>query len=126
MIAFHVYLNGKKVSTAGVGNLGVLHMGVAWVRREGKNTRSKKPGSVEEELSFHVGGLISTTGEHLIWQEAKSLRIGDEVKVRIIEAEKVDKPAARKTPDLALGLRAQKKYVRKMAKQFGWKIVMPK
>ena len=126
MIAFQVFVNGKKVSTAGVGDLGVLHMGVAWVRRQGENTRAKKPGSVEEELSFHVGGLISATGEHLIWQEEKPLRVGDEVKVRIIEAEKVDEPAARKKRDAALDLRSQKKYVRRMAKQFGWKIVAAK
>src|SRR4051794_37725859 len=121
MPVFHVYLNGKKVSTAGVGDLGVLSAHVSWVRREGEHTLAKKPDSVEEELTLHVGGLISPAEEHVRWLD-HDLKIGDEVRITVAEDSKVDRPRSREGRDRAKELRSQKRYVREMAKKFGWKI----
>jgi hypothetical protein len=124
MPVFQVYLNGKKVSTAGVGELGVLGAHVSWVRRSGEHTLSRKPGSVEEELTLHVGGLVSPAGEHVRWLDRK-LRVGDEVCIRIAEDGRVDRPRGRNRRDRAKELRSQKRYVREMARKFGWKIQTP-
>ena len=121
MPVFHVYLNGKKVSTAGVGDLGVLTAIISWVRRKGEHTLAKRPDSVEEELTLHVGGLISSTQEHVRWLD-RDLKVGDEVRITVAENSKVDRPRTRKRRDHVKELRAQKRYVREMAKQFGWKI----
>lgn len=121
MPAFHVHLNGKKVSTAGVGELGVLGAHVSWVRRTGEHTLSRKPGSVEEELTLHVGGLITPTNEHVRWLDRK-LKVGDEVSIRIVEDAPIDRPRSREQRDRAKELRSQKRYVREMAKRLGWKI----
>ena len=121
MPVFHVHLNGKKVSTAGVGDLGVLGAHVSWVRRKGEPTRAKKPDSVEEELRLHVGGLISSTEEHVRWLDC-DLKIGDEVRIALAEDSKVDRPRSRERRDRAKDLRSQKRYVREMAERFGWKI----
>jgi hypothetical protein len=121
MPVFHVYLNGKKVSTAGVGDLGVLGAHVVWARRKGKRTLAKKPDSVEEELTLHVGGLISPAEEHVRWLD-RDLKIGDEVRITIAENAKIDRPRSRERRDRAKELRSQKRYVREMAKRFGWKI----
>ena len=121
MPVFHVYLNGKKVTAAGVGDLGVLGAHVTWVRRAGEHTLSRKPGSVKEELRLHVGGLISPTNEHVRWLD-HGLKVGDEVSIRVVEDARVDRPRSRQRRDRTKELRSQKRYVREMAKKFGWKI----
>jgi hypothetical protein len=121
-IIFHVYLNGKRVSTAGVGELGVLGAHVSWVRRQGKDTRSKGPEATEEELRLNVGGLITPTEEHVRWVD-KTLKIGDEVRIVIAADEPtVDPPRSRERRDLVKERQQKKEYVKNMAKEFGWKI----
>lgn len=114
MPAFKVHLNGKKVCTASLDGLGVLDAHVCYVRR--KDSRHR------QELSLHVGGLDSATGEHIVWHEAHQIRVGDKLSIEIVESARADKPVSRKKHDPAVDLRARKKYVRKMAKELGWKI----
>jgi hypothetical protein len=121
MPVFHVYLNRKKVSTAGVGELGVLSAHVTWVRRKGEDTRAKRPDSVEEELTLYIGGLVTHSEEHVCWLN-RNLDVGDEVIIRVGENSRVDRPRSRQRRDHSKELRAQKRYVRDMAKKFGWKI----
>ena len=120
MPVFHVYVNGKKVSTAGVGDLGVLGAHVSWVRRKRDHTPAKKSDSMKE-ITLHVGGLTSPTQEHVRWLDCH-LKIGDEVRITIAKDSKVDRPRSREPRDHAKELRSQKRYVREMAKKFGWKI----
>ena len=119
MPVFHVYLNGKKVSTAGVGDIGVLSAHVTWVRRTQKDMQVKMP---KEELTLDVGGLISPKEEYVRWLDRAALQVGDEVRIIVAKAAKVDRPRSRKQSDPAEDLRRQKRYVREMAKRFGWKI----
>jgi hypothetical protein len=99
----------------------VLGATVSWVRRSGEHTLLRKPGGLEEELRLHVGGLISPAGEHVRWLD-RMLRVGDEISIRVAEDGHVDRPRTRERRDPARELRAQKRYVRKMARKFGWKI----
>ena len=121
MIAFEVFLNGNKVCRAGVGDLGVLTTVLSWVRREGRNTETREPRIIEEELTLNVGGLISSKNEHVRWSDDK-LTVGDEVRVRVINLESVDPPRDRRTEDPAEDLKRQERYVEQMAKHFGWTI----
>jgi hypothetical protein len=121
MLVFHVYLNGKKVSTAGVRDLGVLSAHVSWVRRKVERASAKKSARVEEELALYVGAFISPAEEHIRWLD-RDLKIGDEVRITIAEDGKVDQPRSRERRERAKELRSQKRYVREMAKRFGWKI----
>ena len=121
MPTFHVYLNGKKMSTAGVRELGVLSAHVTWVRRRIEDTGRKKSEGVEEDLTLHVGGLIQEKEEH-VRRLDRNLKIGDEVTIRVVEDGEVDRPRSRKRRNRAEELRSQKRYVREMAKKFGWKI----
>jgi len=122
MTAFHVYLNGNKICNAGVPDTGVLSAHITWVRRKGEHTLSKRSDGVEEELTMDVGGLITPTDEYVRWADRKVLRVGDEVRIKIVEEERVDRPPIRKRSDPAADLRRQKQYVKEMAKRFGWKI----
>ncbi|MGH9500704.1 MAG: hypothetical protein ACRD3L_16305 [Terriglobales bacterium] len=82
MRAFEVYLNGAKLCLAGIGNDGVLTTIVNWVAKGG-----------EGDLFFTVGGLLTPTGEHVAWLR-QHLRVGDEVQIKIVEADTVDNPTA--------------------------------
>jgi hypothetical protein len=113
MRAFEVYLNGKKLCRAGVDGDGVLSAIATSVVGPGRSA-----------FSLNVGGLISSANEHLRWVNCK-LRVGDEIRLKIAESDSVDKPKERYRNDPAEVARSQKKYVRRMAKQFGWKIQIP-
>ena len=110
MRAFKIYLNGKKLCLAGVGNDGVLTTPITYVR-------SRK----RRETQVYVGGLISPQGEHVMWRQSR-LRPGDELRVKIVETETVDKPLRRFSRDHTADEQRKKRYVLQMAKQFGWKI----
>jgi hypothetical protein len=114
MRAFKVYLNGKKLCQAGIGDHGVLSAIVTWVA-----------GDDGGDLFMEVGGLVSPIQEHVHWISQKPLSIGDEIQVKIVETASVDKPAKRKQTDPVEELNAQKRYVRMMAKRLGWTIQVP-
>jgi hypothetical protein len=117
MIAFEVHLNGKKIGTAGVGARGVLSTCLTW---RGPQPYQKGGPTVAEYLRLDVGGLADS-GEHLRWLDRK-LKREDIVSIKVVEIDSADKPRERQRPNPAADLRRQKQYVRRMAKQFGWKI----
>ena len=118
MLAFEVYINGKKRCTAGIRGPCVLTAALCWVLREPRSRRGK-----QKELNLGVGGLVSDSDEHLEWL-SRDVQPGDEVTIRIIEAANVDKPKKRRrwraTP-AQIKLRKQA-YIRRLAKELGWKI----
>lgn len=116
MIAFEVHLNGEKLCTAGIGEPGVLFCIVTWVLREG----DVRPGE-KEALGLQLGGLISRTQQNLDWLH-RPLRDGDEVSIRIVDTDKTDTPRMRPVESPVKRRRQQKAYVRRLAKEFGWKI----
>lgn len=68
-----------------------------------------------------MGGLITPREEHVRWLN-RDLKVGDEVRIRVAEDGQVNRPRSRERRDPAKELRAQKRYVRDMARKFGWKI----
>ena len=117
MIAFEVYLNGKRISTTGVGSSGVLSTCLSW---RGPQAYNQGGRPLAECLRLDAGGLADS-GEYLRWVDRKIKR-GDEVSIKVVEVAFADKPQERQLPNPAADLRRQKDYVRRMAKQFGWKL----
>ena len=111
MRAFDVSLNGKKVCLAGIGDDGVLSAIVNWVA-----------GDRAADLFLEVGGLVNPIREHVAWLEQKPLRVGDEIRIKIVETTSTDKPIKKHRIDPAEELRSQKRHVRVMAKNLGWTI----
>jgi hypothetical protein len=118
MITFEVSLNGSRICTAGVGDLGVLTTTVSWVRRESSDAN---PSDIVEELTLQVGGLIASTKEHVRWTDG-SVAAGDEVIIRIVDQESADFPTERRHTDPKKDIEAQERYVEQMARRFGWTI----
>jgi hypothetical protein len=85
MIAFELYLNGKKVATAGVEQ-GVMSVIANWVRlkQDGDSWQS----------SVSIAGLDDKTSEHLKWFR-QDLVVGDEIRIRLVDSEQIDLPAER-------------------------------
>ena len=96
---------------AGVGDDGVLSSIVSSVT-----------GNRGADLFLEVGGLDSATQEHLDWVSQKPLNIGDEIRIKIIEAAAVDNAVSRRKIDSAKDLQSKKAYVRATAKKLGWTI----
>jgi|SRR5436190_7029967 len=115
MLAFEVYINGKKRCTAGIRGPGVLTASLCWVLRELKSRRGKR-----KELKLGVGGLVSHSDEDLEWL-SRDLQPGDEVTIRIIEAAKVDKPkkTRRQRVSATQIQRRKQTLIKRLAKEFG-------
>jgi hypothetical protein len=85
----------------------------------------KTSRSGKEDLTLDVGGLIGSTMEYLRWQQLRRLRLGDEIQIKIAQAEVASKPLRRERDDPTLGAKAEAKYLENAAERLGWKIVKP-
>ena len=110
MRAFEVYLNGKRLCVAGIGDNGVLTTIIDHVSGHGRN-----------EQHVRIGDLVNATDEHVHWG-LKRLKTGDEVLVKIVESISVDRPTKRRKRDPKEELKREKQYVKDMARKLGWKL----
>ncbi len=109
MRAFRINLNGKKLCVAGLEE-GMLLFGLACT--ENKHGRGG--------VALNMTGLRLLTMETVRWQ-SRSLRLNDEVRIKIVETPKADKSEVmQKAPRDPR--KYEKKWVRRMAKEFGWTI----
>lgn len=96
MIAFEVFKNGQKLATAGGEDLSVLNVIVNAVGKLGPKSYGTVGEKNDYELFLSTGGLTSrgpnATDEHVRWSENLTLKIGDEICVRILEVDSVDIP----------------------------------
>ena len=109
MRAFEVYINGERLCVAGVNAASVLTLIIDYVGRD------------KQRSHLRVGGLLIPDEEHVTWHDS-NLAVGDDVRIKIVETETVDAPTKRHPRDPKKEVRAQKRYVRTMAKKLGWKI----
>jgi hypothetical protein len=109
MRAFEIQLNGKRLCVAGLEE-GMLLFGLACT--ENKHGR--------RGVALNATGLMLLIQESVRWQR-RTLRMNDEVRVKIVETSKADRFAVmQKAPHDPR--KYENKYVRRMAKEFGWTI----
>jgi hypothetical protein len=114
MYAFEVFVNGKRICVAGIGTNGVLSVNITHL-----------PFRRRKETRLYVGGLNTPANEHVRWKQPM-LRVGDEVRVKVIETETVDKPSKRFPRDPEFDDKMEKRNLRILAKKWGWKLVKKK
>jgi hypothetical protein len=122
MRAIEIHVNGKSLCAAGIGDDGVLTAIVRSVLRPVQITNRKRSPRAKEDLALEVGGFISPTSEYVRWKTSR-LRTGDEVRIKIIETDRPDKPSSRERADPAEAINAEKRYVERTAKKLGWRII---
>jgi len=108
MRAFEIHLNGKKLCVAGMEH-GTLLFSIGC--SENKRGRG--------EVGLGMTGLKLDQGT-VRWQQ-RTLLLNDEVRIKIAEADVVDKPDVLQ-PAPRDTRKYEKAYVRRMAKEFGWTI----
>src|SRR5262245_25299911 len=96
MIAFEIFVNGKKVCAAGVGDDGVLLSALTLAPRR-RNAQPAETGAARrfQELGLRVGGAVGPphdASRHVEWLN-QHICVGDEITIRVIETEVVDKPS---------------------------------
>jgi hypothetical protein len=87
MKAFDVRLNGKQLYVAGIAGNGSLNTMIDYTAGRGGH-----------RLSLRVGGLADDADEFVFWSVVP-LSVGDEVTLKIVEADSVDPPQTRISRD---------------------------
>ena len=97
MIAFRVTINGKPLATAGIKGGHVLTAIV------NSTAGTRQSGAAFQNMWMHLGGLASGDhehgeGRHVTWlpDGRKTLKVGDEIVVQIVEVDVPDKPVSEK------------------------------
>lgn len=110
MRAYEIFLNGKRLCTAGIGRNGYISAYVTYLAEK-------------NETDIDIVGLLASKKLYVRWMR-RPLHTGDEVQVKIVDKKTVDKfkkiIGRVDTPDRIVELR--KRMVRRMAKEFGWEI----
>jgi len=122
-LRFEVHLNGRKLCVSGMDSYGVLDVILTRVKRSpksypGRNKHPLKMSQVawsKEKIELAVGGLDSTTEQFLHWAK-RTLRIGDEVSIKLLKPGEYNVPqgyrrrlTARRSPTRAKGARAARR-----------------
>lgn len=119
MTAFEVFVNGTRLCLAGVDGPGVLT--AILTRVEGRN-----PGETEDDrLGLSVGGLDSSSDRHLSWLASHAVTTGDEVLLRVVQADAVDTPVPG-YQETAEETRTRKEAaLASLAEELGWTATRP-
>jgi hypothetical protein len=95
MIAFNIEVNGKSLGSAGTDDLSVLTTIVSAVGKLGRESQGAPGPERSHQVELTVGGLTARAvpgeNEHLDWIK-ETLKPGDVVTVRIVEAASADPP----------------------------------
>ena len=122
MICFEIHINGIKACTAGIdAEYGVLSSVLTWLKRDLNEFPAEKRNDIqEEELKFYLGGHIShgkNDYENLEWIR-KSLSVGDEITIKIIESDKYDEPHKRERSDPDFEEKQKRKYFENLKQEY--------
>jgi len=97
VLVLEVFVNGKRIARAGASDLSVLGAHITGSGKLGHGSRGMKSETEKYEVDLSVGGLTSRPrtklDEHLRWGSRKSLKIGDEVLIRVLESTVADAPS---------------------------------
>ena len=114
MTVFDVYLNGRKMCRAGVGNEGVLTALVSWAHvQPPRATRTR--GRARNETQLQVGGLAHDT--HRTWVGRK-LKPGDRVTVSVVKADTFDQPARLESSNPARREEQERRYYERLTRKY--------
>lgn len=111
MICFDLYLNGERLCRAGKEDISVLSSILSYVIPRGGG----KP-----ELELSVGGLstLPDADVHSKWLHGHEIRVGDEVTIRIVEADTSDEPASQTVETADWKQEQERRYYERIKAQY--------
>src|SRR5277367_3520587 len=83
MITFEISVNGNLLCRTGVGEFGILTAELMWARIQTQR------GTPQEELTIRATSLAGEL--HSQWLPA-DLKLGDEIRIRIVDSDDFDEP----------------------------------
>ena len=96
MIILSVEVNGEKIVNAGKEDLCVLSTIIGATGVLGPQSRGTATEKQKQDLRLNVGGLGAESdenpGTHYDWIGPTNLKVGDEIKVTILDGESADSP----------------------------------
>src|SRR5262245_38713935 len=96
MLVLELTINGKRIARGGREDLCVLSSCISAVGKLGRKSAGAPKSRREADIHIHLGGLTAkkdpSKDVHLNWIPYTQLKVGDEVRVRIVHAAKADKP----------------------------------
>jgi hypothetical protein len=122
MITLEVMLNGKPLCRAGVGKHGVVSAITTWVNRAMRDARGKAiPGKREEMIDLSVSGLVTrANGANVRVEWARpSLKVGDEIWIRVVEGRKPTKAQRRERDDPNFVAKQKRRYYERLRQEHG-------
>jgi hypothetical protein len=117
MIAFEAEVNGVRACLSGVGEAGVLTAVLSWVKTHEMTAES---GEQAGKLELQIGGLQQGDGEpdaHVTWLDSE-LAVGDEIRIRIVNASEIDEPLRIDRRDPEKELKKKREYYERLKKEF--------
>lgn len=115
MICFEVTINGEKMCRAGVEDYGVISAIFSYVKARPQANTENTNNRDSDEPNLHVGGLVNDT--HLDWLDG-ILEVGDEVTIRVIEADHADAPVREHKQDAEELKRQRRNFYEKCKLEF--------
>ena len=117
MTAIEVRVNGKRQCVAGIAHDGLVSAILSWFGRG-----DDRPELPREDITFRVSGIDSKRDEHVDWL-SRDMAVGDEIVLRVVDVPELVAPKKGSRKPVSDTRRHQKARVRRLAKQFGWKIL---
>lgn len=123
MIVFEIKVNGEQASNAGIDSKGVLNIIITWVKKNQEKLISNEvnKNQFEEEITLNVGGLASGTNDNrlnLNWIN-RTLQVGDEINIKIIENSHIDEPTRKEEENLNLIEQQERQYYEQLKQKYG-------
>jgi hypothetical protein len=99
MLCFEVWKNDQKLTLAGVRESGVVSFLLNWVGKgPGASALAATTDGAISGLQWGVGGIDSSdpaAENNVEWIENSELRLGDELRIRLVSADRADEPSRR-------------------------------
>ena len=123
MIVFEIKVNDEQASKAGIDSKGVLNIIITWVKKNQEKLISNEvnKNQFEEEITLNVGGLASGTNDNrlsLNWIN-RTLQVGDEINIKIIENSHIDEPTRKEEENLNLIEQQERQYYEQLKQKYG-------
>ena len=118
MSSIRIRLNGEHQQTVSLEQRpGVLSCILNYMGR-----RSEDSCEDEDEYQLCSGGIDNEAGDYVNWPVI-DLKVGDNVELEIVEESEASPLAERRPHDGREAEYSKKDYIRRMAKEFGWRVI---